>query len=70
MMQIKEKKEMDDAFRKAQKPWEKLLAKVNKTKADYHGACKAEKSAANQERNASGDTSISPDQVCSKNFNY
>ena len=28
MMQVKEKKEMDDAFKKAQKPWAKLLAKV------------------------------------------
>lgn len=63
MMQIKERKDMEDAFKKAQKPWAKLLQKVNKAKQDYHGACKAEKSAANQERNASGDTSISPDQV-------
>ncbi len=28
MMQLKEKKEMDDAFKKAQKPWAKLLTKV------------------------------------------
>ncbi|XP_023241639.1 protein kinase C and casein kinase substrate in neurons protein 1-like isoform X3 [Centruroides sculpturatus] len=63
MMQLKEKKEMDDAFKKAQKPWAKLLAKVNKCKVDYHTACKNEKSAINQERNATGDTSLSPDQV-------
>lgn len=63
MMQIKEKKEMDDAFKKAQKPWGKLLTKVNKAKADYHAACKNEKSAANQEKNANADTSISQDQV-------
>lgn len=63
MMQIKERKDMEEAFKKAQKPWAKLLQKVNKAKQDYHGACKAEKSASNQERNASGDTSISPDQV-------
>lgn len=30
---------------------------------DYHTACKSERSAVNQERNASGDTSLSPDQV-------
>ncbi|KAF4531753.1 hypothetical protein B566_EDAN014493 [Ephemera danica] len=63
MIQIKERKEMEDQFKKAQKPWAKLLTKVNKAKADYHNACKMEKSAANQERNASGDSSLSPDQV-------
>lgn len=55
---------MEDSFKKAQKPWSKLLAKVNKTKVDYHTACKTEKSASNQERNASADSSLSPDQVC------
>lgn len=54
---------MDDAFKKAQKPWAKLLQKVEKVKQDYHTACKTEKSAANQERNASGDSSFSADQV-------
>ncbi|KAF8786693.1 protein kinase C and casein kinase substrate in neurons protein 1-like isoform X1 [Argiope bruennichi] len=63
MMQLKEKKEMEDSFKKAQKPWSKLLARVNKAKADYHQACKNERSAVNQERNASADTSLSPDQV-------
>lgn len=63
MIQIKERKEMEDAFKKAQKPWSKLLAKVNKAKSDYHAACKTEKSASNQERNATGDSSLSMDQV-------
>uniref|UniRef100_A0A1B6EDW3 Protein kinase C and casein kinase substrate in neurons protein 2 n=1 Tax=Clastoptera arizonana TaxID=38151 RepID=A0A1B6EDW3_9HEMI len=63
MIQIKERKEMEDAFKKAQKPWAKLLAKVNKAKNDYHSACKTEKSASNQERNATGDSSLSMDQV-------
>lgn len=63
MIQIKERKEMEDSFKKAQKPWSKLLAKVNKTKVDYHTSCKTEKSASNQERNASADSSLSPDQV-------
>jgi protein kinase C and casein kinase substrate in neurons protein len=63
MIQIKERKEMDDQFKKAQKPWAKLLAKVEKAKVDYHGACKAEKSAQNQERNANSDSSLSPDQL-------
>lgn len=63
MMQIKEKKEIDDEFKKAQKPWSKLLNRVNKCKSDYHAACKNERTAANQERNASSDTSLSPDQL-------
>ncbi|KAF8788033.1 protein kinase C and casein kinase substrate in neurons protein 1-like isoform X2 [Argiope bruennichi] len=63
MMTLKERKEMDDAFKKAQKPWAKLLQKVNKCKSEYHAACKNERSAINQERNASSDTSLSPDQV-------
>jgi len=63
MMQLKEKKEMDDAFKKAQKPWAKLLSKVNKCKSDYHNACKNEKSAINMERNAAGDSSVSEDHI-------
>lgn len=62
-MNIKEKKEMDDAFKKAQKPWAKCLSKVNKARADYHNACKNEKSAMNQERNAESDSSMSADHV-------
>jgi hypothetical protein len=62
-MNLKERKEMEDCFKKAQKPWAKILQKVNKAKADYHNACKNEKSALNQERNASSDSSLSPDQV-------
>jgi len=63
MMQLKEKKEMEDQFKKAQKPWVKLLNKVNKCKTEYHIACKNEKTAINQERNASSDSSQSPDQL-------
>ncbi|XP_018903485.2 protein kinase C and casein kinase substrate in neurons protein 1 isoform X2 [Bemisia tabaci] len=63
VLHIKERKEMEDAFKKAQKPWGKLLQKVNKAKSDYHTACKTEKSASNQERNATGDSSLSMDQV-------
>lgn len=63
MGQLKEKKDIEDMFKKAQKPWSKILEKVNKSKADYHNACKNERSAQNQERNAGGDSSLSPDQV-------
>ncbi|XP_058452922.1 protein kinase C and casein kinase substrate in neurons protein 1 isoform X3 [Malaya genurostris] len=62
MIQIKERKEMEDQFKKAQKPWAKHLAKVEKCKADYHAACKTERSATNQEKNATSDSSLSSDQ--------
>ena len=39
------------------------MEKLNKAKIDYHTSCKSERSAINLERNASGDTSLSPDQV-------
>lgn len=54
---------MDEAFKKAQKPWAKFLQKVERTRLEYHTACKQERTAQNQERNASGDSSLSPDQV-------
>ncbi|XP_078036261.1 protein kinase C and casein kinase substrate in neurons protein Synd isoform X5 [Augochlora pura] len=63
MITLKERKEMEDAFKKAQKPWVKLLQKVEKAKSEYHNSCKTERTAANMERNASADSSLSPDQV-------
>ncbi|XP_043480389.1 protein kinase C and casein kinase substrate in neurons protein 1 isoform X2 [Leptopilina heterotoma] len=63
VMTLKERKEMEDAFKKAQKPWGKILQKVEKTKAEYHNSCKIERTATNVERNASADSSLSPDQV-------
>ncbi|KAL0106886.1 hypothetical protein PUN28_015427 [Cardiocondyla obscurior] len=63
MITLKERKEMEDAFKKAQKPWAKLLQKVEKTKSEFHNSCKTERTAANMERNASADSSLSPDQV-------
>jgi len=63
LMQIKERKELDDQFKRAQKPWVKLLEKVEKAKSSYHIACKSEKSAVNQERNATKDSSLSQDSV-------
>ncbi|WAR03159.1 PACN2-like protein [Mya arenaria] len=63
MMHFKETKEMDDQFRKVQKPWEKKLNKVLTAKKDYHNACRNEKSTANQENNARADTAMSSDQL-------
>ncbi|XP_041366171.1 protein kinase C and casein kinase substrate in neurons protein 2-like isoform X2 [Gigantopelta aegis] len=63
MMHFKETKELEDGFRKAQKPWGKRLQKVMKAKSDYHSVCKQEKSTANQENNARGDSTLSPDQL-------
>jgi len=63
MLQLKEKKELEDQFKKAQKPWKQLLDKVHKTKADHHNACKNAKTASNQERNANSDSSLSQDQM-------
>nr|XP_033332283.1 protein kinase C and casein kinase substrate in neurons protein 1 isoform X4 [Megalopta genalis] len=63
MITLKERKEMEDAFKKAQKPWVKLLQKVEKAKSEYHNSCKTERTAANMERNASADSSLSPDQM-------
>ncbi|OQV18603.1 Protein kinase C and casein kinase substrate in neurons protein 1 [Hypsibius exemplaris] len=59
---FKEKKEMDDAFKKAQKPWEKKLRDVQRAKQDYHAACQKERSAALREKNSVKDTSLSVDQ--------
>ncbi|OQR74944.1 protein kinase C and casein kinase substrate in neurons protein 2-like, partial [Tropilaelaps mercedesae] len=47
----------------AQKQWGKMLEKVERAKADYHAACKQERSAQNQHRNAGADSSLSPDQL-------
>ncbi|XP_046748407.1 protein kinase C and casein kinase substrate in neurons protein 1 isoform X2 [Diprion similis] len=63
MITLRERKEMEDSFKKAQKPWAKLLQKVEKAKAEYHNSCKTERTAANMERNASADSSLSPDQI-------
>jgi len=63
MMQIKEKKDMEEQFKKAQKPWSKYFERVNKCKLDYHTACKSERTAINQERNANADSTLSQDQV-------
>ncbi|XP_074659847.1 protein kinase C and casein kinase substrate in neurons protein 1-like isoform X3 [Tubulanus polymorphus] len=60
---IKESKDLEDQFRRVQKPWAKKLSKVMKCKKEYHLACKNEKSAKLQQANAKGDSSITQEQV-------
>ncbi|XP_013409648.1 protein kinase C and casein kinase substrate in neurons protein 1 isoform X2 [Lingula anatina] len=59
---MKEVKEMEEHFRKAQKPWAKRLDKVVKAKKDFHTACRNEKSTSIQANNALADSSMSEDQ--------
>lgn len=61
MMHFKETKEFEDGFKKAQKPWEKKYTKVMQNRKDYHTACKAEKSTANQVNNLRSDDSVALD---------
>lgn len=63
MMHFKETKDLETQFRKAQKPWEKKLNKLLTEKKNYHNACRQEKSTANQENNARGDSALSPDAL-------
>lgn len=60
---FKEVKEFEDSFKKAQKPWVKLLTKVQKAKERYHKSCKSEKTASIAEANAKADTSKAPDEI-------
>jgi len=62
-MHFKEVKDFEDGFRKAQKPWVKLLTKVQKAKERYHKSCKNEKTASIAESNAKSDTSKAPDEI-------
>ncbi|XP_070553222.1 protein kinase C and casein kinase substrate in neurons protein 1-like isoform X2 [Ptychodera flava] len=63
MLSFKETVESEEGFKKAQKPWAKLLVKVNSSKKAFHNTCKLEKSAINGENNAKEDPSLSPDHI-------
>lgn len=60
--QLKIAKEYEEEFKKAQKPWSKKYVLVEKTKKEYHSACKSFQSAKIQLSNSQSDTTISPDQ--------
>ncbi|CAF0980908.1 unnamed protein product [Adineta ricciae] len=62
MMHIKPTKDLDDEFKRAQKPWAKLYVKVDKYKRDYHTATKNLKMAESQENNCKLDGSVPLDQ--------
>lgn len=59
---LKIAKEYEEEFKKAQKPWSKKYLHTEKTKKDYHSACKSFQSAKVQLNNAQADSAISPDQ--------
>uniref|UniRef100_A0A5S6QSH0 SH3 domain-containing protein n=1 Tax=Trichuris muris TaxID=70415 RepID=A0A5S6QSH0_TRIMR len=60
---VKEGKEVEDAFKKAQKTWVKLYTKVMRTRRDYFNASRLERSAINQEKNAKNNSDISIEQA-------
>lgn len=60
--QLKISKEYDEEFKKAQKPWSKKYFLVEKTKKDYHAACKSYQSAKIHLQNSQADPQISPEQ--------
>ncbi|XP_055329275.1 protein kinase C and casein kinase substrate in neurons protein 2-like isoform X2 [Paramacrobiotus metropolitanus] len=61
-LHFKEKKDIDEEFKKAQKPWIKKLKIVEKYKAEYHNICQKEQSAIVRDKNSKGDPAISEDQ--------
>ena len=62
-MQLREKKELDDQFKTAQKEWSDLMNKEMKSKTEYMTACKEEKKSVNAEREATKNPDLSQSQV-------
>ena len=56
IFQWKETKEADEGFARAQKPWAKRLAKVERSKKAFHGASRNTEQAQRLENEASNDT--------------
>ncbi|UMM42606.1 hypothetical protein L5515_018370 [Caenorhabditis briggsae] len=57
----KEIREIEDHFEKAQKPWKKLVDKLEDKRSKYYNVCRQEKSAAVNMQNSQTDTSVSQD---------
>jgi hypothetical protein len=60
---MRESKEIDDEFEKAQRQWKKLLEKADLAKKAYHAACRNEKSTYIQLMNSQGDASTVNDHA-------
>ncbi|RNA39621.1 kinase C and casein kinase substrate in neurons 1-like isoform X2, partial [Brachionus plicatilis] len=60
--QLKITKEYEEEFKKAQKPWSKKYFLVEKTKKEYHGACKSYQSAKIHLQNSQADPQVSGEQ--------
>lgn len=65
LMALKESKKADEYFARAQKPWEKRLAKSNRCRKNYHQAGRELDSLEGALHEAETNDSISPEQ-CSK----
>ena len=63
IFQWKETKESDEGFTRAQKPWAKRLAKVERAKKAYHNAAKNVEQASRIESEASHDTEKSAEKL-------
>lgn len=59
---------MEGQFEKAQKPYAKLLAKVNTTKQNYHKSCEEYRGLLVQVRYAASEVNLSPAQVSNNNL--
>ncbi|CAL2050662.1 unnamed protein product [Caenorhabditis brenneri] len=57
----KEVREIEDHFEKAQKPWKKLVDKMEDKRSKYYNVCRQEKSALVNLQNSQADTSVSQD---------
>lgn len=60
---MRESRDMDDEFEKAQRQWKKLLEKADTAKKNYHAACRNEKSTYIQLMNSQGDASTTTENT-------
>ena len=59
----KETREIDDEFTRAQKPWAEGFAKVQRSKRNYHSACKSYETASQILSTANNDENCPPEKV-------
>lgn len=63
--ELEEQKQMEDLFKKAQKPWVARLKSVEKAKLKYHKKCEKHRILMIRMRYAIADGKLTPKQVCS-----